>query len=144
MMARMDASGAGWAATDLETLGEGPGMRKVRTAIGVSAFGLNTMVLAPRTRMRWHWHDEQQEVYFVHAGTLSLEFDDGLLEAPAGSFVRVDAETPRRISNRGGDELVLVAIGGRGGYVGRDGQLRADELAEVGAGAGMGFVPLEA
>ena len=142
MIRGMESSGAGWAAADLDGLGEGPGIRKVRGAIGVTAFGINTLVLAPFTHMRWHWHDEQQEVYFVHRGSLTIEFDDGTVEVPAGSFVRVDAETPRRILNRGNDELVLVAIGGKDGYVGRDGNLRTDELEAIAGGAGFGFVPI--
>ena len=35
----------------------------------------------------------------------------------------MEATTPRIVSNVGEDDLVLLIIGGKGGYVGRDGQL---------------------
>jgi mannose-6-phosphate isomerase-like protein (cupin superfamily) len=139
----MAEQGEGWAKVTFEELGDGPGMRKVRAAAGITAFGANGMVLAPGTGGRWHWHDEQEEVYFVHRGTLTVEFEDGRVEAGPGSVVRVDAATPRRITNRGDEDLVMLALGGKDGYVGRDGQLRADELERVMAGSKLGYVPLE-
>jgi hypothetical protein len=35
----------------------------------------------------------------------------------------VEAATPRRVSNAGDDDLVMLVIGAKDGYVGRDGQL---------------------
>ena len=39
--------------------------------------------------------------------------------------------TPRRISNAGDDELVLLVIGGKDGYVERDGHVMSDEDLEL-------------
>ena len=37
----MSASGDGWSVATLDEMGEGPGFRKVRTELGVEAFGVN-------------------------------------------------------------------------------------------------------
>jgi hypothetical protein len=37
--------------------------------------------------------------------------------------VHVESKTPRKISNQTDEDLVVLAVGGKGGYVGRDGQL---------------------
>ncbi|MCW2962483.1 MAG: Cupin 2 conserved barrel domain protein [Thermoleophilia bacterium] len=139
----MTASGEGWAQVHIDELGSGPGIRKVRAAAGITAFGMNVMVVRPRTQNRWHFHDTQQEVYFVHAGVLTLDLPEGPIKVPAGGVARVDAATPRRIANHAGEELVLVALGGHDGYVGRDGNLTAEELAAVAAGGALGGLPLD-
>jgi hypothetical protein len=38
-----------------------------------------------------------------------------------GGVLRVDAQTQRRMSNAGDDDLVVFIVGGKDGYVGRDG-----------------------
>ena len=71
------SSGGGWAATSIDELGDGPGFRKIRGAIGVTAFGINAIVLPPGVETGRHFHDRQEEVYFVHRGRLRMEFGDG-------------------------------------------------------------------
>ena len=51
----------------IDDLGTGV-FRKVRQALGVTAFGVNAMVLPPQTGWFEHFHDEQDELYFVHRG----------------------------------------------------------------------------
>ena len=117
-------SGDGWAVADIDGIGEGPGFRKVRRALGVTAFGVNAIVLPPGIETGFHYHDRQEELYFVHRGTIEMEFGDGSREELAeGAFARVDAPTLRRIRNRGDVEAVYVIVGGKDGYVGRDGQV---------------------
>jgi hypothetical protein len=41
------ARGEGWSCANLTDLGEGPGFRKIRGPLGVSAFGVNAIVLPP-------------------------------------------------------------------------------------------------
>ena len=65
-------SGTGWAACGLEDLGDGPGFRKVRRALGVSAFGVNAIVLPPGADTGSHFHEQQEELYFVHRGTIEM------------------------------------------------------------------------
>jgi mannose-6-phosphate isomerase-like protein (cupin superfamily) len=123
-------TGDGWAAAHLDDLGEGPGFRKIRAPLGVDAFGVNAIVLPPGIETGLHYHDEQQELYFVHAGRLEFEFaDGGRLTLGPGGVVRVDAPTARRVRNVGDGDAVYLAIGGKGGYVGRDGRVPEGEEA---------------
>jgi len=107
----------------IDELGEGYGFRKVRQALGVEAFGVNVIVMPPRYPGFLHYHDEQDELYFVHAGTAKVEVGDEERLLGPGGMVHVASTTPRRVSNAGDDDLVLLVVGGKGGYVGRDGQM---------------------
>jgi mannose-6-phosphate isomerase-like protein (cupin superfamily) len=115
--------GDGYAAANLEAMGDGPGFRKIRRELGVTAFGVNAIVLPAGIELGTHWHDEQEELYFVHRGRVAFEFGDGekIVLGPGG-VVRVDASTPRKLSNAGDEEAVYVIAGGKDGYVGRDGR----------------------
>jgi mannose-6-phosphate isomerase-like protein (cupin superfamily) len=125
-------TGDGWAVAHLDDLGEGPGFRKVRRGLGVTAFGVNAIVLPPGIDAGSHYHDQQEELYFVHRGTLEIEFGDGsTAELAEGAFARVDAPTVRKIRNRGDVDAVYVIVGGKDGYVGRDGQVPPGELQRV-------------
>jgi quercetin dioxygenase-like cupin family protein len=113
----------GYQVSSLDALGDGPGFRKVRGALGVTAFGVNGVVFPPHYEGPNHFHDEQDELYFVHRGTATFTFDGEEHEVPAGGLVHVESTTHRAISNRTDDDLVLVVVGGKGGYVERDGHL---------------------
>lgn len=116
--------GEGYSAGTLEGLGEGPGFRKVRTALGVTAFGVNAIVLPEGYSSGPHWHDEQEELYFVHAGEIEIGFGDGSAHRLGpGGFARVDAPVHRKVTNVGDGDAVYVIVGAKGGYVGRDGRL---------------------
>jgi quercetin dioxygenase-like cupin family protein len=115
--------GDGYAVGRLEDLGDGPGFRKVRRGLDVTAFGVNAIVMPPGIESGFHAHDIQEELYFVHRGTVEIEFGDGSCERlPPGSFARVNANTMRRLHNVGDQDAVYVCVGGKGGYVGRDGR----------------------
>jgi mannose-6-phosphate isomerase-like protein (cupin superfamily) len=120
-------TGAGWAATNLADLGDGPGFRKIRSALGITAFGMNAILLPPGIETGRHFHERQEEVYFVHSGRLEMELgDEGVTqELSPGSIVRVDAATVRRMRNVGDEDAVYVVVGGAAGegYVGRDGRV---------------------
>jgi mannose-6-phosphate isomerase-like protein (cupin superfamily) len=107
----------------IDELGEGYGFRKVRQALGVEAFGVNVIVMPPHYDGVFHYHDEQDELYFVHSGTARVEVDDEERLLGPGGMVHVTSTTPRRVSNGGDDDLVLLVVGAKGGYVGRDGRL---------------------
>jgi quercetin dioxygenase-like cupin family protein len=121
--------GEGYSVAHLDGLGEGPGFRKIRRALGVDAFGANAIVLPPSYVSGRHFHDEQQELYFVHSGRVAIEFGDGTShELGPGGLARVDAPTVRGLRNLDdSEEAVLVVVGGKGGYVGRDGRLPEGE-----------------
>jgi uncharacterized cupin superfamily protein len=115
--------GEGYAVANLEALGEGPGFRKVRRALGVTAFGVNAIELPPGYETGRHYHDEQEELYFVHGGRIEMTFNDDSTHALGpGGLARVDAATVRQIKNVGDAPAVYLVVGGKGGYVGRDGR----------------------
>jgi uncharacterized cupin superfamily protein len=58
----------GYTVSHLDAMGEGFGFRKVRRELGVTAFGINALVLPPGYATGLHFHDEQEETYFVHQG----------------------------------------------------------------------------
>jgi mannose-6-phosphate isomerase-like protein (cupin superfamily) len=107
----------------IDELGEGYGFRKVRQALGVEAFGVNVIVMPPHYDGVFHYHDEQDELYFVHSGTARVEVDDEERLLGPGGMAHVTSTTPRRVSNAGDVDLVLLVVGAKGGYVGRDGRL---------------------
>jgi mannose-6-phosphate isomerase-like protein (cupin superfamily) len=111
----------------LDELGEGYGFRKVRGPLGVMAFGVNGLVYAPRYEGIWHYHDTQDELYFVHSGTARVEVEGETRELGPGGLFHCEATTPRKISNAGDEDLVLLIVGGKDGYVARDGHLVNEE-----------------
>jgi uncharacterized cupin superfamily protein len=113
----------GYQVSSLEALGDGPGFRKVRGALGVTAFGVNGIVFPPRYEGPNHYHDTQDELYFVHRGTATFTFDGEEHEVGEGGLVHVESTTHRQIANRTDDDLVVLVVGGRDGYVERDGHL---------------------
>lgn len=113
----------GYRKATIDELGEGPGFRKVRQALEVTAFGVNALVYPPGQEGFLHYHDEQDELYFVHSGHGTFEVDGEEFELGPGGLVYVESTTPRKINNRGEDDLVMLVVGGKDGYVGRDGQL---------------------
>jgi mannose-6-phosphate isomerase-like protein (cupin superfamily) len=113
----------GYSISTLDELGEGYGFRKIRTALGVTAFGVNALVFPPAYEGPAHYHDRQDELYFVHRGTAVFTIDGEDHEVGEGGLVHVESTTHRRVSNRGDTDLVLFIVGGKDGYVERDGQL---------------------
>ncbi|MEA2469322.1 MAG: hypothetical protein QOE38_320 [Thermoleophilaceae bacterium] len=120
--------GEGYAVSSLDGLGEGSGFRKVRGGLGVTAFGINAIVLPEGFATNLHTHERQEETYFVHTGEIEIEFGDGSKHRLGpGGLARVDAATVRRLRNVGGSEATYVCAGGADGYVGRDGQFSGSE-----------------
>jgi mannose-6-phosphate isomerase-like protein (cupin superfamily) len=113
----------GYAFGSIEELGEGFGFRKVRRALGITAFGVNVVVYAPHYDGFNHYHDEQDELYFVHSGRGRFEVGGETRELGPGGMVHVESTTPRKVSNVGDEPLVLLVVGGKDGYVERDGHL---------------------
>jgi len=110
--------------SSLDELGDGPGFRKVRRALGVDAFGVNAIVFPPGYEGFNHYHERQDELYFVHSGKGRFEVDGETRELGPGGLCHVESTTPRKVSNASEDEdLVVLVVGGADGYVGRDGQM---------------------
>jgi mannose-6-phosphate isomerase-like protein (cupin superfamily) len=113
----------GHAFGSIDELGEGFGFRKVRRALGVTAFGVNAVVYPPGYDGFHHFHDTQDELYFVHSGTARVEVGGEVRELGQGGMVHVESTTPRKVSNPGDEPLVMLVIGGKDGYVERDGHM---------------------
>jgi mannose-6-phosphate isomerase-like protein (cupin superfamily) len=117
----------GYQVSSLDELGEGYGFRKVRKPLGVTAFGVNALVFPPRYEGPNHFHDVQDELYFVHRGTATFTIDGNEHVVGEGGLVHVESTTHRMIANCTDEDLVLYVVGGKGGYVERDGQVVSDE-----------------
>ena len=89
----------------------------------MTAFGVNAIVYPPGAEGVLHYHDEQDELYFVHSGTARFDVDGEVRELGPGGLCHVEATTPsdrlerRRRRPRPADRRR------KDGYVGRDGQL---------------------
>ena len=104
-----------------------PGWKSVRHHLGVTAFGINAIVLPPGYSTGVHYHDDQEETYFVHQGDVEFRFGDGTTHrAGVGGVARVDPATHRGMTNVGDGDAIVIVIGGKDGYVGRDGQAVGD------------------
>ena len=110
----------GYAHSSIDELGNET-FRKVRRALGITAFGANVLVLEPGVVGRPHYHEQQDELYFVHKGTAVFDLPDDRIELGPGGLLHVESTTPRRVTNPGPDQLVMLVVGAKGGYIGRDG-----------------------
>ena len=125
--------GEGYAVANIDALAEGPGFRKVRRALGVTAFGVNAIELPPGYETGRHYHERQEELYFVHRGRVEITFNDESTHLlGTGGLARVDPSTVRKIKNVGDEPAVYLCAGGKDGYVGRDGKLPEGETSRFG------------
>lgn len=123
-------AGEGYAVGSLDGMGEGPGFRKVRKELDVKEMGVNAIVLPPNVGTNQHWHERQEEVYFVYKGTIEFTLGDEpstTVTLGPGGLLRVDAATPRGYMNVGEGEATFICFGAEGGYVGRDGKAHEGE-----------------
>lgn len=128
-------NGNGYAVGHLDEMGEGYGFRKIRRALDVKEVGVNAIVMPAGYETGTHFHDEQEELYFVHRGTLEMRFGDGSSHTlEEGGIARVDAPTVRGVKNVGEGDAVYVVVGAKGGYVGRDGRVPEGEASPRGEG----------
>ena len=88
--------GDGYAVGHIDEMGDEYGFRKVRRSLGVTAFGINAICIPPGYETGRHFHDEQEELYFLHRGEIEIEFDDGSPHRlEPGCAARVDPGTVR-------------------------------------------------
>lgn len=94
---------------------------RLRQMLGVTSFGMNLILLKPGERGRIHKHGMQEEVYLVLEGTLSLAVEGVERDMGSGELARVAPEVRRQLVNRGPGRCAILALGGAGEHVGRDG-----------------------
>ena len=101
----------GYAFGSIDEMGDGV-FRKVRRELGVTAFGVNGIVMPPSFEGFLHFHERQDELYFVHRGRALVEIGGETREVGEGGLIHVEATTARRVSNASDSEdLVLLVIG---------------------------------
>ncbi|MBV9311709.1 MAG: cupin domain-containing protein [Solirubrobacterales bacterium] len=133
----MAEQGDGYAVATLDEIGDGYGFRKIRRELGVTAFGINAIVLPAGYETGVHYHEQQEETYFVHEGQVEFRFGDGAKRILGpGGVVRVSADTHRGMRNVGQTDATVVVAGGKDGYVGRDGKPVGDNPRGGPPGAG--------
>jgi len=83
----------------------------VRRSLGVGAFGVNLVEIPPGERIPEHDETgrDQEELFLVLEGSPSLVVDGRELEAPAGTFARLDPHLSRTVVNNT-DEPAAVLI----------------------------------
>ena len=109
--------------SSLDELGKGPGFRKIRKPLGVTAFGVNALVYPAGYEGFSHYHDTQDELYFVHRGRVRVEVEDETRDLDEGGLFHAESTAPRKISNPFDEDAVVFVVGGKGGYIERDGHL---------------------
>jgi uncharacterized cupin superfamily protein len=100
----------------------GERFQPLRRQLGIATFGINLITLQLRQRGRIHAHERQEEVYLVLEGALTLVVEGSEHLLVQGQLVRLAAAVRRQLINRGPERVVLLALGGSGEHVGRDGR----------------------
>ena len=119
----------------------GERFQSLRRQLGVRSFGMNLIVLQPGQRGRIHSHDEQEEVYLVLEGKLTLLVEGAEHVLGPERLARVGPAVRRQLVNAGPERLILLALGGSGDHVGRDGRAWTSWVDE-GPGSPPQDVPL--
>jgi mannose-6-phosphate isomerase-like protein (cupin superfamily) len=60
-----------------------------------------------------HYHEDQEEIYLITRGTLTMRFGDEIRKVGAGSVARVAARTPRSHRNEGDEPVEMWAVSRR-------------------------------
>jgi hypothetical protein len=86
------------------------GWHLVRRALGLRAFGLNVVRIAPGTSIPEHDETgrDQEEVFLTLEGAPTIVLDGERHPLPRWTFARVDPEIRRTVANDGPDEAVVL------------------------------------
>src|ERR671914_208426 len=104
-------------ADDVEDFYEGtsvPGeFRRLTGALRCEQVALTLIRVPPHSDFEQgtgHYHEEQEELYVVTRGTLTMRFGDEVRKLSAGSVARVAPRTPRSHRNEGDEPVELWAV----------------------------------
>jgi mannose-6-phosphate isomerase-like protein (cupin superfamily) len=106
--------GAGYRYADADEVEAQWGVfRKMRIALGVTAFGINQLELPPGGEGVTHSEDDsgQQEVYVILGGSGTMRFDDESVELAPGRWLVVEPGHTRT-PVAGPDGLTMIMVGG--------------------------------
>ena len=90
--------------------------RRLTEALGCEQLAVTLIRVPPHSDFEQgtgHFHAEQEEVYVVARGTLTMRFGDEVRKVGAGSAVRVAPKTPRSHRNEGDEPVELWAVSQR-------------------------------
>ncbi len=90
--------------------------RRLTDALGAEQVAVTLIRIPPHSDFEQgtgHFHDEQEEVYIVTRGTLTMRLGDDIRPVTAGSVVRVAPKTPRSHRNEGDEPVELWAVSTR-------------------------------
>ncbi|MDL5362989.1 cupin domain-containing protein [Halalkalicoccus sp. NIPERK01] len=88
--------------------------RAIGSAADLSELAMNVYEADPGEQLplAYHYHDDQEEAFYVLSGTLTVETPDGEYTADAGEVFVADPESPHRAYNAGTEgSLSVLAIG---------------------------------
>jgi mannose-6-phosphate isomerase-like protein (cupin superfamily) len=90
-------------------------MRRLGDPAGLSQMAVNRFTAEPGEQLplAYHYHDEQEEAFYVLSGTLAVETPDGEFTVGTDDLFAVDSGSPQRAYNPAdADESVeVLAIG---------------------------------
>ncbi|HEU5251879.1 MAG TPA: cupin domain-containing protein [Solirubrobacterales bacterium] len=106
----VDADAIEDAYADADVPGE---FRALTDALGAEQVAVTLIRVPPHADFEQgtgHRHEQQEELYVVGRGTLTMRFGDDVREVPAGSVVRVAPGTVRSHRNLGDEPVELWAV----------------------------------
>ncbi len=90
-------------------------LRRVSEAAGFERMAANWFRAEPGedVPLAYHYHDDQEELFYVIAGTLHVETPEETFEVPEGSLFAVEPDSPQRAHNPADadDPVTLLAVG---------------------------------
>ena len=90
--------------------------RRLTAALGCEQLALTLIRVPPHSDFEQgtgHYHEQQEELYVVTRGTLTMRFGDEVRKLSAGSVARVAPRTPRSHRNEGDEPVELWAVSRR-------------------------------
>lgn len=101
---------------DVEPVPDRPSeLRRLSEMAGLSQMNVNRFRAEPGEQLPlvYHYHDEQEEAFYVVAGTMFVETPEKTYEVPEGSLFTVDPESPQRAYNPADADsaIEVLAIG---------------------------------
>jgi mannose-6-phosphate isomerase-like protein (cupin superfamily) len=105
--------------------------RPLTDALGAEQVALTLIRVPPHSDFEQgtgHYHREQEELYVITRGTLTMRFGDEVRKVSAGSVVRVAPRTPRSHRNEGDEPVEIWAVSRR---LGGNDAVKIDEFWEA-------------